>query len=60
MCAEDGTAVLSCTATGTATACEATGSVGVADGDFLQFRIQETTGNPATVEWKGYVTLATG
>jgi hypothetical protein len=48
---------LSCTITGTATACEATGSVSVAPGDFLSVVVNKTAGNPSDKQWKTYVVL---
>jgi hypothetical protein len=48
---------ISCTVTGTETACEATGSIAVVDGDFLTVIYKETVGNPADKPAKAYVVL---
>ena len=48
---------LSCTITGTATGCEASGSVSIADGDFLSVRVTITSGSPNNKEWKTYVVI---
>ncbi len=48
---------LSCTITGpTATACEASGSVAIANGDFLSVQVT-STGSPGNKNWKSYVVI---
>jgi hypothetical protein len=48
---------LACTITGTATACEASGSVSIADGDFLSVLVTKTSGNPSDTGFKTYVVI---
>ena len=48
---------LSCTITGTATACEGSGSVSIASGDFLSVQVTITAGSPGNKQWKTYVVI---
>ena len=51
---------LTCTTTGTARACEATGSFPLLTGDRIEVRVHETgsPGNPGNKKWKTYVTIS--